>query len=71
VAMASALKIHADMLRMAKTKEKQEAIKWYHARRVFFNRSDMSLADGLRLARESQHEDARSLVSLFPGGSSV
>ncbi len=65
VAMRSAAKIHADILRMAKTKEKREAIKWFHARHIFFSRHGDALAHGLALARDSDHEDARFLVSLF------
>ncbi len=60
------LKVHADVLKMAKTEEKRELIKWYHARRVFFGpRKDF--ASGLALAGECTHEDARFLVSLFSG----
>ncbi len=56
--------MHADVLRMAKTKEQREAIKWFHARRVFFNKR--SFSDGLELARQSEHTDSRFLVSFFP-----
>ena len=56
-------KVHEDVLKMAKTKEQREAIKWFHSRTVFFN---CDLAEGLVLARESEHPDARFLVSLFP-----
>ncbi len=58
--------VHADVLKMAVTKEKRERIKWFHARDVFFGRADLSV--GLQLARECEHEDARFLVSLFPEG---
>ncbi len=57
--------VHTDVLKMAKTKEKRERIKWFHARHVFFNRSS---AAGLHLARQCEHEDARFMVSLFPDG---
>ncbi len=58
--------VHGDVLKMAATEEKRERIKWYHARRAFF---DQRLFDhGLALARQSEHEDARLLVSLFPSG---
>ncbi len=59
------MKVHADILKLAKTTEQRERIKWFHARTVFF-RSD--LRHGLELARTSQHQDARRLVSLFPEG---
>ncbi len=51
---------------MAKTEEKRQRIKWYHARRVFF--VEQERARGLSLARDCTHEDARLLVSLFAGG---
>ncbi len=61
------MKVHADVLRMAKTKEKRERIKWFHARTVFFGEHGVGRADeGLALARECDHEDARFLLSLFP-----
>ncbi len=60
------MKVHADVLRMAKTEEKRDRIKWYHARRIFFDRC--CFAEGLELAKESNHPDARFLVSLFPDG---
>ncbi len=63
--LGSAATVHADILRMAKTEEKRERIKWFYARRVFFDRR---LAEGLMRARESNHPDARFLVSLFPAG---
>ncbi len=63
------MKVHADVLRMAKTEEKRERIKWFYARRVFFDpHQRKSLAAGLTLAKQSQHQDARFLVSLFPDG---
>ncbi len=55
------------MLRMAKTEEKRERIKWFYARRVFFRCNDTSCSDGLVLARDCHHEDACFLASLFPG----
>ncbi len=58
-------KEHADVLKMAKSKEKREAIKWFYARRVFFIVKNLPL--GLELARESEHPDARYFASLFPG----
>ncbi len=57
--------VHADVLKMAKTEAQRERIKWYHARRIFFGQA--MLTEGLALARQCQHEDARFLVSLFPG----
>ncbi len=57
---------HADILKLAQTKEKRERIKWFHARQVFF--SPWEQARGLELARQCDHEDARFLVSLFPDG---
>ncbi len=67
--MRPSFEVHADVLRMAKTKEQREAIKWFHARRVFFDSG--SCSDGLELARQSEHPDARLLVSLFPGSPPV
>ncbi len=61
------MEVLADVLNMAQTEEKKERIKWYHARRVFF---DHDPSDGLALARQCKHEDARFLVSLFPGDAS-
>ncbi len=58
-------KVHADVLKMAKTEEKRQRIKWFHARRAFFN---LRCAQGLEFARHCDHEDARLLVSLFPNG---
>ncbi len=59
--------MHADVLKMAKSKEQREAIKWFHARRVFFEEFESECENGLALARESEHPDARFLASLFPG----
>ncbi len=62
------MKVHADVLRMAATEERRELIKWYLARKVFFNwEKPSSFIDGLALARECHHPDARFLVSLFQG----
>ncbi len=55
------------MLRVAKTEEKRERIKWFHARRLFFGFSS-GISEGLQLAQQCNHEDARLLVSLFPEG---
>ncbi len=60
-------KVHADVLKMAKTEEKRQRIKWFHARGVFFEQWN-GFAEGLELARHCDHEDARLLVSLFPNG---
>ncbi len=60
------MEVHADILRMTKTRDKRECIKWFHARRLFFGRSTMR--DGFELARESEHPDARFFVSLLPRG---
>ncbi len=35
-----------------KTAEKRERIKWYHARRVFFDHETDSFVEGLQLARK-------------------
>ncbi len=61
-----AFRVLADVLRMAKTEEQKDRIKWFHARRVFFELR--RCADGLALAALCRHEDARFLVSLFPRG---
>ncbi len=55
------------MLQMAATEEKRERIKWYHARRAAFEGDDNWLPYAVQLAEQSQHEDARFLVSLFLG----
>ncbi len=63
----SAEEVHADILRMAKTKAQRETIKWFHARRVCFDLGGLSsFVAGLSLAQHIQHEDACLLVSLFP-----
>ncbi len=60
-------KAHAELLKMAKTEEKRERIKWFAARSAFFGAKDF--AKGLAMARECQQvDDARFLVSLFTGG---
>ncbi len=62
--------LHADVLKMAKTREKRERIKWFAARSIFFAdvQTTSSFAKGLELAKDCEHEDARFLVSLFPDG---
>ncbi len=55
-------KVHSDVLKMAKTEEKRERIKWDHAMRVFI---DVSVSEGFELARQCRHDDALFLVSLF------
>ncbi len=62
------MEVHADILRMAGSEEKRERIKWYYARSVFFGDTTGAFAEGLELAKQCQHEDARYLVSLFPKG---
>ncbi len=62
------IKVHADILKMAKTKEKTERIKWFHARNVFFHHDNKGMSEGLELARQFDHSDARLLASLFPDG---
>ncbi len=59
------MRVQADVLKMAKTAEQKEHIKWFYARYVFFGGSR---AAGLALAREADHEDARFFVSLFLSG---
>ncbi len=61
-------KVHADVLKLAATEERKELIKWLHARRTFFSEADNCFAEGLELARDCKHEDARFLVSLFEDG---
>ncbi len=57
---------------MAGSEEKRRRILWFHARLVFFlGGEDTAFADGLALARDCHHEDARLLVSLFAGGAPV
>ncbi len=55
--------MHADVLKLAKSKGQRERIKWFHARFVIFDCEHFG--DGLVLARDSEHEDARFLVALF------
>ncbi len=62
------MEVHADVLRMVKTEEERERIKWFYARRVLLSGKDKRLREGLELARQSEHPDARFLVSLFPEG---
>ncbi len=64
---ACTMTAQAEVLKLVKTKEKQERIKWLYARRVFFGFSGTALSDGLDLARGVDHEEARMLVSAFPG----
>ncbi len=59
------MNVHTDILKLCKTREKRELIKWFNARQIFF---DSSFDDGLALARQSEHEDARFLVTLCPVG---
>ncbi len=66
--MKGSLNVHADILKLCKTKEKRERVKWFHARQVFFDGLASSFIDGLALARQSEHGDARFLVTLFPDG---
>ncbi len=58
--------VHADILKQCKSREQRERIKWFHARRVFFDMK--AYGDGLRLARQCEDDEAQFLVSLFPGG---
>ncbi len=61
--------VHADILRMAKTEERRDLMRWFAARSIFFASVDEeALADGLALVQQCRHEDARFLVSLFPHG---
>lgn len=60
--------MHADILKMARTEEKRACIKWFHARGVFFRGDSSNLSRGLELARQSSHDDACFLVSLFLDG---
>ncbi len=63
----SAAVVHEDILRMAKTEEERERIKWLHARKSLCT-WEKKLSETLVLARHSSHPDARFLVSLFPEG---
>ncbi len=65
------MRVPSDVLRMAKTREQKECVKWHYAKSVFFSRDAMSLSQGLALARRSEHQDARFLVSLFPKGAPI
>ncbi len=55
-------------MRLCKSDEKRERIKWFHARELVFARTRNTFQQGLELARQCKHEDARFLVSLFPNG---
>ncbi len=59
--------MHADILKLATTKERRARIKWYHARQQFFHGVQV-LSDTLPLVQECEHEDARFLASLFADG---
>jgi hypothetical protein len=50
--------------------DKAELIKWWDALDTITGQGSMKqdIAKGLQMARECQHEDARWLASLFPGG---
>ncbi len=67
--MRAYFEVDTDVLKMARSKEKREAIKWFYARRVFFELQHFDA--GLDLARGSEHPDARFLSSLFPQGAPV
>ncbi len=60
------LKVHADVLRLAETREKRESIKWHYARGHYSLLR--AFAEFLALARQCQHEDALFLLSLLPEG---
>ncbi len=62
------MKVHADVLRMAGSKEKRDRIVWHHARLWFFGWIVETRIAGLALSRECDLEEARLLVSLFPDG---
>ncbi len=66
------MEVHAEILRLAgKNEDKRERIKWFHARQVFFrpgSDGEDAVERGFELARQSEHEDARFFISLFPGG---
>ncbi len=59
------MKVHADVLGMTNSANQKELIKWYHARTLFFKKR---FGEGLALARECKHPDARFLASLFVDG---
>ncbi len=62
------MRVHADILKLAKTREQREAIKWFHARSIFFGRSSKdAVSEGFSLIRQCDHQDARFVLSLFPG----
>ncbi len=63
------LKVHAEVLKMAKSDAQRERIKWFHARRAFLVQEKGEA--GLELARLCEHDDARFLVSLFAKTSST
>ncbi len=60
-----AMRVHADVLKMAATKARRDLILWLHARTLFF---EFSQAVNFQLVRQRDHQDARFLVSLFPNG---
>ncbi len=67
IAHVSAARVHEDVLRMARTEKKRELIKWLYARRFL----EVSFSVAVELAKQSTHEDARLLVSLFSAGAPV
>ncbi len=63
--MEAALKVHADVLKLARTDAHRDLILWLHGRRLFFEPN--SHVEGFCVAQQCNHADARHLVSLFPG----
>ncbi len=63
------MEVHGDVMRMAQSDEQRERIKWFHARRLFFD--SLQFDQGLALAAKCRHPDAVLLVSLFPAGSQL
>ncbi len=74
----TAMEVQSDVLKLCSSREQRELVKWLYARSIFFCHPHLSrvfrcsherlYADGLALARQSDHEEARLLVSVFPNG---
>ncbi len=63
---SSSFVIHADILKMAKAQEHRKAIKWFHARRIFFEK-EMNFAEGLELRVSASTQMRVSWCRCFQG----
>ncbi len=63
VSYGAVKKLHADVLRMARTQDKRNLILWLEVRSILFREANVAAA--FYLTQQCEHEDARFLVSLF------